>query len=223
MKISTLKFTKSIKRQTVNEIAYDELKSAILLNKLDPDKLYSEEEFAKALGISRTPVREAIKSLIDDRLLQTGPRRGVKVREFTPEEITQIFMLRKAIEREVLLEFIKVVTTDHMETLQSIIDEQVRALEKKDNHWFMELDQDFHKSFIGFINYQLVEDVYMNLHNLTALIGHQAIRKEGRMHEVIKEHQSILDALVNKEDEIVIDEMLNHLDHTKESYNNVGS
>lgn len=221
--MSELKFSKSIKRETVYEIAYRELKQAILSNQLDSDKFYTEEEIAKALDISRTPVREAVQSLIDDRLLEVVHRKGVKIRSFSESEIVQIFLLRKAIEKKTLLVFSKTHSLDEINTLKKIIAEQYEAVESENKDLFMEKDQQFHKSIIHYTNYHLVEEVYMKFHDLTFLVGHQAIRKKGRMHEVIKEHEAIIEAIENQDSDRAIKEMLAHLDNTETSYNKIES
>lgn len=219
--MSKLNFGKSIKRETVFEIAYKELKSAILSNQLDFEEFYTEEDFAKVLGISRTPVREAVQGLVYDGLLQTVPRKGVKVRGFSKTEINQIFILRRAIEKEVLMDFLKVVTEEQVQELKHILLEQRETVSKENKQLFMKLDQKFHNQIIRGTNYFLIEEFFMRLHDLTVLIGHRAIRKKGRMHEVIEEHEAILMAIEAKNIEDAKTALLLHLDNTMKSYNSM--
>ncbi|HLR69326.1 GntR family transcriptional regulator [Virgibacillus alimentarius] len=216
--MSELNFGKPIKKETVYEIAYRELKSAILSNKLNQNQFYTEEDFANELGISRTPVREAIQGLVYDRLLIAVPRKGVKVRGFTNSEINQIFLLRKAIEKEVLTEFLKTVTNEQINRLEEIISQQDKAIIHENRELFIQLDQEFHNCIIHYTNYNLVEEIYSKLHDLTVLIGYQAIRKEGRMNEVITEHKDIVQAIVEKNKEQASAKLLLHLDNTMDSY-----
>lgn len=85
---------------------------------------------AKVLGISRTPIREAVQGLIYDGLLQAVPKKGVKERGFSKSEIDQIFILRKAIEKEVLLDFLKVVTEEQIQDLKQILSELKERVQK---------------------------------------------------------------------------------------------
>lgn len=218
-----LNFGKSIKKETVFEIAYKELKSAILGNELDYSEYYTESDFAKVLGISRTPVREAVQALIHDRLLEAVPRKGLKMRSFSESEVNQIFLLRKAIEKEVLVIFMKAVTEEQIVTLKKILSDQKETVRNQNKRSFIQLDQKFHMQIIHDTNYDLVKEFFMILHDLTVLIGHQAIRKEGRMNEVIAEHETIIRMMEKRDVDGVTNKMLIHLDNTMKSYHSMDS
>jgi|SRR5699024_523587 len=218
-----LNFGKSIKKETVFEIAYRELKSAILSNELDYNQYYTEADFAQVLGISRTPVREAVQALVYDRLLEAVPRKGLIVRSFSESEISQIFLLRKAIEKEILMVYMKAVTKKQIETLKQILSDQKETIPNQDRDSFIQLDQKFHIQIIHDTNYHLVEEFFMRLHDLTVLIGHQVIRKKGRMNEVIAEHEAIIHAMEKRDVDAVQNQMLKHLDNTMKSYNSMDS
>ena len=83
---------------TLRERAYVEIKSQILAGKLPPGSAISEAELADALGISRSPVREAFQQLARDGLVEIFPKRGTFVAELTPREVREVFELRAAIE-----------------------------------------------------------------------------------------------------------------------------
>lgn len=208
----------SIHKEPIYEVAYKQLKEAILYGKLKTGVYYTENKFAELLNISRTPVREAVKDLMNDGLLVAIPRRGLQVKEFTESEIEQIFLLRTTIENEVLIKFINTVTNEHLSYLKQLLVEQKRAVDKKDRIRFIELDQRFHLSIIRFVNYELIEEIIIKLHNLTRLIGHKAIMKEGRMEDVITEHGEIIQALEDKNIKKARENMTHHLENTKQSY-----
>ncbi len=100
------------------------MKHAILTGKLTPDVFYTETDFSHELNISRTPVREAVKDLIHDHLLLPVPRKGLKVREFTESEVEQIFLVRKAIESQVIGQLLKTVTEEQISFLAKLVEEQ---------------------------------------------------------------------------------------------------
>ena len=207
-----------IKRETMHQAAYKQLKHAILSGKLTPDDFYTENDFAQVLNISRTPVREAVKDLIHDNLLFSVPRKGLKVREFTESEVEQIFLVRKAIESQVVGQLLKTITEGQISFLEKLIEDQERAIEAGDRIAFIRLDQRFHHRMIRFIHYELIEDLIIKLHNMTRLIGHQAIEKKGRTEEVIREHRRILEALKKGDSDRAKQAMVTHLENTQQSY-----
>ena len=79
-------------------MAYNALRDAISNGNLRHDEIYNEIALAKELGISRTPVREALLELSSQELVTFLPRRGVIVNSFTDKDIEEVFELRKAIE-----------------------------------------------------------------------------------------------------------------------------
>ena len=189
--------------------------------KLVPGQCYTENQFAETLDISRTPVREAVSDLINDKLLVSVPRRGLMVREFSETEVEQVFLLRRVIEGEVLNKVVKTITAEGLTQLKRLLSEQEEAMEAQDKMWFIELDQRFHNSLIEIAGYHLVKEMVVYLHNLTRLIGHQALLVDGRMDEVIKEHREIVKAIEEKDYICSKEKMALHLKNTETSYQRI--
>ena len=80
------------------KMAYEALRDSILAGELISGEVYNEMALAKELGISRTPVREALLELSTRGLVSFLPRRGVIVKRYTKRDVEEIFELRKAIE-----------------------------------------------------------------------------------------------------------------------------
>ncbi len=87
-----------LKRLTLQEQAYDYLKNAILDGSLDPDANHSETSFAELLGISRTPVREAIFKLRQEGFLESLPGCGFRVKKLSADDIQDFYEMRSAVE-----------------------------------------------------------------------------------------------------------------------------
>lgn len=130
-------------------------------------------------------------------------------------------MLRRVIEGEVLNKVVKTITSDHLSQLKRILSEQKEAIEEQDRMWFIELDQRFHNSLLDIAGYKLVQEMVNYLHNLTRLIGHQAIMVDGRMDEVIREHQEIVKAIEEKDYVRSKEKMAMHLKNTEMSYRKI--
>jgi DNA-binding GntR family transcriptional regulator len=89
-------------RVTLGELAYDNLRQAILSTRLLPGTPISENELAAAVGVSRTPIREAIRRLAEERLVEVTPQLGTIVARIDPARARQAVFVRQTIECEVL-------------------------------------------------------------------------------------------------------------------------
>ncbi|WP_310198680.1 GntR family transcriptional regulator [Neobacillus niacini] len=198
-------------------MVYDEIKNAIFNGNIKKDEIITEMILAQSFNTSRTPVREAVGDLLKDGLLVAVPRKGLKVREITPSEKEQIIFLRVSIETEGLRRVIPSITANQIQFLREVIEQQKTAMEKNDRIEFIELDQKFHRKILYFAEQHLLGDILLNLYNLTRLIGHKALAKNGRMEEVIEEHLRIVEALKLKDVKQATELMEEHLVQTKES------
>ena len=204
------------KKRTTKEIVYDELRKAIFSGSISSKEILTETMLADSLQTSRTPVREAVASLISEGLLVHIPRKGVQVRQITEGEKEQIMFLRISIESEGLRKLAAGVEKEQIEILRKIIEEQKQAIADNNKIEFIELDQKFHRQILKFSNQNVLSQILQDLYNLTRLIGHHALMKTGRMEEVIDEHSIVIDALEQHDGEEAVVLMARHLERTKE-------
>ncbi|WHY67701.1 GntR family transcriptional regulator [Neobacillus sp. SuZ13] len=212
------------KETTTQDKVYNQIKKAILFGGFSRDEIITEVQMAEKLNTSRTPVRAAIQDLVKEGLLVWIPRKGVTVRKITPEEEEEIFLLRRNIEVQVAKNVLKVMKSpEELTILKKIVSQQEEALKNDDAVKFIELDHAFHITLTQIAKYSIMEQVLQNLHNLTQLMGLKAVKKEGRATNVIKEHNQIIQALIEKDPNLVEQYILEHLDNTKETLLHVGN
>jgi DNA-binding GntR family transcriptional regulator len=84
--------------QTISHEVYEHLRNEMLTGSLQPGHWLREQEIAETLAISRTPVREAVRRLGQEGLLEISPNRGVRVRELTPKEAVDTYEVRALLE-----------------------------------------------------------------------------------------------------------------------------
>lgn len=205
------------KPTTTKERAYNEIKHVILSGYITSEEIFTEVKLAELLNTSRTPVREALADLIKEGLIVSIPRKGMAVRKVTESEMEQIFLLRTSIETKVIQKLAETITPAQLEELKEICKEQEEAMLSNDDIAFIKLDQTFHMTLTRFVEYELIEQMLLNLHNLSQLIGLRAIRKINRMKEVLEEHLDIISAIERKDVEESAAVMAKHLNNTKES------
>ena len=96
--MSVMHFTPSVESKPIREIAYETLKHAIITGQIPAGSRIVETEYADKLHISRTPLREALRKLERDGLVEYVLRRGVVVRAFTIADVEEIYTIRNALE-----------------------------------------------------------------------------------------------------------------------------
>lgn len=210
-----------IKAKTLKDIIYNNLKDIILNNNFPSDDYITEQKLAKMLDVSRTPLREAMQDLVNEELIEFKPRKGYKVRSYSEKEVQQIFLLRKVIETEIIQPIFNNITDEDLSKLKKIVQQQEEMTEAGDSYNFMRMDKEFHRMMFLISDYNIFLKSYDLFHNLTILIGSQAIRKKGRMEEVIGEHIQIIEGLEQKNEKKVKQAIHHHLLRTKNMYTDV--
>jgi len=132
------------KRKPLREVVYDSLKKSILHGKLKAKQRLIEETLANQIGISRTPVREAFHKLERDDLVSRLPKGGFAVREFTNEDVEEIFGIRIALESYAAYLAAIHMTTDKISALEEKADESEKALKKGEGEKAVQLYTEFH-------------------------------------------------------------------------------
>ena len=212
-----LKFAAIKQPESLAKMAYEAIRKSILSGQWKIGELYNEKAIAADLGISRTPVREALLELASQDLIIFLPRRGLMVNRFTRRDVDEIFELRKAIE----LAAVEKITLasppfDLFEIEESLLNQR-KAVKQKDYLAFMEADRLFHTSFSELTNNRRLIAILDNIRDMIHVMGAKALAAEGRAKEVIDEHQIIFEAVKKGNIEEARRAMAYHLDQSKEA------
>ena len=133
---------------TLRDQIVDQIQIMICEKYFPPGSQLREVELTKQLGVSRTPLREALILLQRDGLVVNHPNRGVFVREFDDQDIEEIFSLRVALENLAAEKVIDRLTASHFADLEHIIRQQELALDPIDRRQLGVLDRRFHYYFM---------------------------------------------------------------------------
>ncbi|MGD8226879.1 MAG: GntR family transcriptional regulator [Desulfobacteraceae bacterium] len=202
--------TKSLK-----EKAYDILKELILTGRLEQGKLHNEKRLAEVLGVSRTPVREALLELSREGMVSFVPSKGVKVLKITPKQVQEVFELRRIIEGYIIKSISKQLTPADLKKIEKILNKQDRSASKEEELSFIEMDKEFHLFMASKMGNQQIETILQNLRDQIHLMGIRAIKDQSRSQQVLKEHQSIFSALKKKDAKRAHEELMKHLNNTE--------
>lgn len=179
----------------IRDSVFDILRNAILDKKLEPGQRLVERNIAEQLGISRTPVREAINKLVAERLVTYIPRKGVVVSGFSKEDIIEILAIRTSLEAlicSIAATKIKPRELIRLESLaEQISDEHGKGNLKKSN----QLNDKFHGIIYKAAESRRVYDYLNTLQEYISKFTQVAYSKPGRSEEVWVEHNDIIMAL----------------------------
>ena len=183
------------KNKSLKELAYDALKKMILSGKLERGKLYTEMKMAQQLGVSRTPVREALLELSSEGMVEFLPNRGIMIKEITIQQVKEVFEIRQIIEGYVAQSVAKRLSPLDVKELDRIITSQEEQTEREDHESFFAFDSEFHLFLVSRMENKRLESILRNLRDQIHLMGYYALEKKGRIQQVLVEHIDILKAL----------------------------
>jgi DNA-binding GntR family transcriptional regulator len=179
------------------KMAHEILRDSILHGQLRPGEVHNEKTLAKDLGISRTPVREALLELSAQGLVTFLPRKGVMIKHFARKDVEEIFELRKVIELAAIEKVAKAYPACDLSKLKKHIEDQKKAALKKNYTAFMKADRSFHATLCELANNQRLVQILENVRDLVHFMGMQGLNTKGRAEVVIREHERVLEAVAD--------------------------
>jgi DNA-binding GntR family transcriptional regulator len=206
-------------RGAARDRALDYVKDQILTNSFPGGSLISEGEVADALGLSRTPVREAFLRLEADGLLRLYPQRGALVVAVSPQEVRAVMEARLVVEQFAGGK----VTRKSAEARNAVFDRMVTELTRQrqsaargDLREFAEADRAFHATLVETAGNAILQDLYGSLRDRQMrMIGESAARDPGRLETILAEHALIAEAVRDGEGSRTLDAIKVHLAGTE--------
>lgn len=193
--------------------AYNELRRRILWGVLPADALINEVQTAADLGVSRTPVREALRELLNDGLLRDGPRRQCVVVAGSPELDREVRLMRTALETVAIREAAVSHDVNGVDLLQLTMIRTRRALEAGEINQALDCDDEFHVRLAQIAELPLVADTIHRLRGLVRLVGLQRGWKLADLNASADEHEAMIDAIAAHDPDTAEKLLVAHLGH----------
>ncbi len=200
--------------ETLTHISYEKIKELLVSGKMERNVIYPASQFAEMLGVSRTPVREALLQLESEGYLDFFTGRGFCLRNYTVQEMKEFFEFRKMVEPAVLMNVVEKISSKELEELNSIV-EKMGSMVGKDSDRLIQYDSQFHMMLLEKYGNRYLLSVMDNVRGLLAILGLKSVGISGRDSEVVKEHKEITEAISNADGEAAKLAMLRHLDSTE--------
>lgn len=193
---------------------YKTLKEAIINRSFKPGDPLMERSVAEQLGVSRTPVREALKHLEHEGWVETVPWKGVFVRTLSMDDVKDIIQLRLATESFVIELVTEIITDEEIRELEENL-YQLQETRLQGNHYEMiEIDKEFHFYLARLSGNGRIMQLLENLSEQIHRLGIQALTDDERPSHSYREHEEILTALKERDSKKAKASMQEHLNNT---------
>ncbi len=207
---------KSSSHAPLSSVLFSRIQKDILTGDIRPGEKLTEQRICDRYKVSRTPVREALRQLEKESLIENIPNRGAFVIGFTNQDIIDMFELRSTYEIQAVRWAVERITDDEMEALEETFEFMEFYTMKKDIEKMLKININFH------------QNIYKASHNrmlVNTLSSYQLYVKytnnfdyddpEEYLETVLEEHRKIFEAIKNKDEEAAAAAMKEHMDSSR--------
>ena len=173
----------------------ERLRQLIFGHEMMPGAWIDEQKLAEQYGISRTPLREALKVLASEGLVELKPRRGCYVTEISRQDMDDLFPLIALLEGRCAAEAARRAKPADLRELREIHETLEAAAREGQINAFFEANQEFHKRIQELANNRWLLSVIQDLRKVLKLCRMHSLSREGRLQQSLDEHRGILTAL----------------------------
>lgn len=191
------------------------IRASIVGGELVPGEVYSATTLSASLGVSQTPVREALLDLANDGLVEPVRNRGFRILTIADADLDEISELRVMLEVPAMRMVIKKATDAEIEALEPAVASIEVAAERDDIPTFLRDDRAFHLALLALGGNARLVRLVGQLRDQTRLLGLRGLAESGRLNESAAEHRVILDAVRSRDVQAAESLMRRHLDHTR--------
>lgn len=200
-------------KRSLTETAYEHVRDSILTGVLPAGSILAEATVAEQMGISKTPVRQALQLLRTEGLLEVGPRRQLVVRGFSPAHRNEILRIREALEEIAVETACRVITMEAIDQLRLTLLRQKRAADTPDEETFLALDEQFHILIALSADLPIVARLLEQMRGFARLMRLGRSQPPEHLQDVLAEHTTIVDALEARNAPAALKALHDHLHH----------
>jgi len=180
---------------TLSDRVFEQLEEGILDGSILPGENLNEIKISAEYGVSRTPVREAIRMLEQKNLVRLVPNKGAVVLGVNTKDLLDVYAIRSYIEGLASRWAAENITTDKSKKLREIVDLQEFYYLKSNPDQVSEMDSRFHETIFNYCESRRLEHMLRDLHHMIQRYRKQSIAEAGRTEKAIAEHRLILEAI----------------------------
>lgn len=202
-------------RSTLHERVVSRLRDAIVKGEFQPGERLVQEELAAAMGVSRMPIREALRQLEKEGLVTLEAHKGAIVTPVAPEDIEEIYELRATLEAMAAEKSMQNLTHEDRQNLKQLVEAMEQAVLQGDVEQFVELNADFHKLLRKGCSWRRIQTFLDMLWN--GFPPHTPNMLPGQMDRSLHEHKEMVAAIDSSNGEQLKEIMQRHILRTGEA------
>ena len=191
------------------------LRQRIFKRELEPGSWIDEMKLAEEYGISRTPMREALKVLAAEGLVTMKVRRGAYVTEVSDKDLSDVYHLLSLLESDAAGVVAECATDAQLAELQALHKELEAAVNTRDK--FFAVNERFHLRLLEIAGNRWRDQMVADLRKVMKLNRHNSLLKSGRVRESMLEHRALMEALSHRDAKTAVKRMQEHFNNGLEA------
>ncbi len=196
---------------TLSEHVYQALMQAILKGKLGPGEHLVEQALADQFGVSRMAVREAIRKLANDGLVEVIPNRGTFTLQFTSDDIVEIFDLRAMLEKLAVRRITERGRRSDLALLEDLVDEMKEVEQTEDRVAAATVDTKFHQKLAELSGYRRLSRFWRSMSAQITMVVYNSSSYYPDIGNLAERHQQIIDVMRTGDADDAADAIVRHI------------
>lgn len=201
----------------LRDVVFNTLRQAILIGELKPGERLMEIHLADRLGVSRTPIREAIRKLELEGLVVMIPRKGAQVAKITEKNLKDVLEVRRALDMLAVRLACERMDEDDKAALREACDEFAKVVQANDTKEITEADVRFHDVILKSTGNDRLIQLVNNLAEQMYRYRLEYIKDSAYHNRLVQEHAAIYQAIINQDAEKAADAVVLHIDNQEKT------
>ncbi len=201
----------------LRDVVSETLREAIISGVLKPGERLMEIQLAEELGVSRTPVREAIRKLELEGFVIMMPRRGTYVSDVSIKDINEVYEIRTALDVLAAGLAAERITSEELEQMERLLVEIAEYIEQDQMDKIVEADSKFHDILYQASRNERLKGIISNLREQFTRIRSKSMSFPGRLKNTLGEHRRLVEALAQGDAEIAQQTAREHLENAEQA------
>ncbi|MEP5729192.1 MAG: GntR family transcriptional regulator [Sulfitobacter sp.] len=206
-----------IARKSLHHELVDRLQTLIINAELEPGTKVPEKALCDQFGVSRTPMREALKVLASDGLVRLEPNRGAWVTQVTEDEVEEVFPVLGALEALSGELACKNITDAEIDDVRALHSKMLESYEVRDLDAYFTINQQIHRAILHAARNSTLSTSCQALSMRMQRARYLANMTEGRWYDAVQEHEKILEYLAARDGPKLASTLLHHMDAKRAS------
>ena len=212
-----LEATMEYQEQSLGGQIFNRIRDDILSGNYTPGEELKEATLGKQLGVSRTPVREALRQLDLEGLVEIAPNRGAKVIGISRKDVEDIYHMRARLEGPAARKAAEQIKEEELAELEEVILLSEFHVKKPESKQMVRLDGRFHEIMYRASGSRMLEHVLTDFLHYVKMARSHSVKTEHRAQESVKEHKRILEAIRQRDGDLAEQLANEHIQHVIEN------